>query len=118
LWAGTGDAGFGGDGGSAVTAPLNLPQGLALDTVGRLYIADLGNDRVRRVDPDGTIATVAGDGRSDFDGDGGAARDAALRSPSAVLVLDNGDVLVADSFNHRIRRVRRTAPAERGDRDG
>ena len=60
--AGTGVAGFSGDGGPATAAQLNLPYGLAADLAGYLYVADLGNDRVRRIGPDGVIATVAGNG--------------------------------------------------------
>src|SRR5947199_9475330 len=61
--AGTGAPGFAGDGGPASAAQLNLPYGVAVDLAGYMYIADLGNQRVRRVSPDGTIATVAGNGR-------------------------------------------------------
>src|SRR4051812_19701377 len=61
--AGTGAPGFSGDGGPASAAQLNLPYGLTVDLAGYLYIADLGNQRIRRVSPDGTIATVAGNGR-------------------------------------------------------
>src|ERR1700722_9381244 len=78
--AGTGILGFSGDGGPAAQARLNSPYGLALDPQGNLYIADLGNARVRRVAPDGTITTVAG---------GGAlpAGEANEGSPAAILAL-------------------------------
>src|SRR2546427_11279326 len=88
--AGTGAAGFSGDGGPASAAQLNFPYGLAVDYNGYLYIADLGNQRVRRVAPDGGIATIAGDGRKASSPDGGPAAQASLLSPRNLAVDDAG----------------------------
>ena len=99
--AGTGERGYSGDGGPAVQAQLGLPSGVAVDGVGNLYIADLRNHRLRRVDAGGTITTVAGGGH--YRGDGGAATNAWLGSPSAVAVDGTGNIYV--SSGNRIRRV-------------
>jgi uncharacterized protein (TIGR03437 family) len=103
--AGTGLAGFSGDGGPATAAQLNLPYGLAVDYNGNLYIADLGNQRVRKVAPDGTITTVAGDGRKLASLDGGLAAQASLLSPRNVAVDDTGTLYIAEFEGHRVRRV-------------
>ncbi len=103
--AGTGSAGFGGDGGSAKNAQLSSPRGLAVDAAGNIYIADTGNHRIRKIDGSGNISTVAGDGTRGFGGDGGAATSAQLNSPVAVVVSPSGDLLIADAGNHRIRKV-------------
>lgn len=103
--AGTGTAGYGGDGGPAVAAQLNEPRGIAVDTAGNLYIADLNNHRIRRVGTGGTITTVAGTGAAGYSGDGGAATAALLNSPFGVAVDASGRLHIADSANYRIRRV-------------
>jgi uncharacterized protein (TIGR03437 family) len=103
--AGTGEAGFSGDGGPAFAARLNLPYGIAVDAAGVLYIADLGNQRVRRVTPDGTITTVAGTGEPSSTGDGGPATQAALHTPRNVTVDVSGNLYIAEFEGHRIRRV-------------
>jgi sugar lactone lactonase YvrE len=103
--AGTGIAGFSGDGGPARIAQLYYPQGVAVDGLGRLFIADSGNQRIRRVDTSGAIATVAGNGSAGFSGDGGAATSAQLYSPYGVAVDGLGSVFVADTDNNVIRRV-------------
>jgi len=101
-----GQGGFSGDGGPATNAALNQPQGLARDSHGNLFIADTGNQRVRRVDANtGVISTVVGTGVEGFGGDGGPAASALLDNPK-VLAVDSADNLyIADSFNGRIRRV-------------
>ena len=104
-FAGTGVAGFSGDGGPATTAQLNLPYGLAVDYNGNLYIADLGNQRVRRVAADGTITTVAGDGRKAASPDGGAAALASLLTPRNLAVDDAGTLYIAEFEGHRVRRI-------------
>ncbi len=104
-FAGTGESGFSGDGGPATQAQLSSPGGAALDEAGNLYIADNGNQRIRRVDAAGTIATVAGTGESGFDGDGGPVTQALLSGPRGVAVDKEGNFYIADSGNHRIRRV-------------
>jgi DNA-binding beta-propeller fold protein YncE len=105
--AGTGEAGFSGDGGAATEARLDFPLGLDV-AAGRLYVADAGNQRIRSVDLDGgTISTVAGSGLAGFAGDGGSATDASLRQPTDVAVTEDGErIYIADTFNHRIRLVR------------
>ena len=102
--AGRGDPAHG-DYGPATEARLNNPNGLALDAAGNLYIADRDNHRIRRVDPDGIIATFAGSGFAGNDGDGGLAAAASLNQPTA-LSLDNvGNLFIADQGNGRIRMV-------------
>jgi len=103
--AGTGKAGFGGDGGPAARATLCDPQGLAIGHDGTLYIADSGNNRVRRVNSDGTITTVAGSGRDGFGGDGGWATKAPLSHPDGLAVSPDGSLYIADWGNRRVRRV-------------
>ena len=103
--AGTGVSGFSGDSGAAVQAQLNLPHGVAVDGSGNVYIADTNNHRIRRVDSSGTTTTIAGTGVSGFSGDGGAAVQARLNSPHGVAVDGSGNVFIADTNNHRIRRV-------------
>lgn len=103
---GTGVAGFAGDGGDATDAQIDAPTGVALDGAGNLYVADFLNDRIRRVDKaTGKISTVAGNGGTGFDGDGKAATSASLNNPTDVAFLANGDMLIADFRNHRVRLV-------------
>ena len=103
--AGDGTTGFGGDGGPATAAQLYGPTGVALDGSGNLYIADLINDSIRKVDAAGAITTVAGDGTTGFGGDGGPATAAQLRAPAGVAVDGAGNLYIADTENHRIRKV-------------
>ncbi|WLQ39879.1 RICIN domain-containing protein [Streptomyces laculatispora] len=103
--AGTGTAGFSGDGGPAAKAQLNYPLGVAVDSSGALYISDHSNNRVRKVSTDGKISTVAGTGVAGFKGDDGPAALAQLNRPYA-LALDDADVLyITDGNNHRVRKV-------------
>ncbi|MCI0636578.1 MAG: hypothetical protein L0206_22060, partial [Actinobacteria bacterium] len=104
--AGNGAAGFGGDDGPATAASLNEPRDIAFGPDGRLYVADYSNDRVRAIDPTtGTITTVAGNGARGFGGDGGPATEASLDRPIGLEFDANGNLYIADSYNHRIRRV-------------
>jgi NHL repeat len=103
--AGTGTAGFSGDGGQATLAKLSAPVRLTFDTAGNLYIADSANNRIRKVTPAGIISTVAGNGTAGFAGDGGAATAARLRTPYDVSVKPDGTMYIADRANHRIRKV-------------
>ena len=104
--AGNGRPGFSGDGGPATAASLNSPRAVRLDAEGNLFVADSGNDRIRRVDTrTGIVTTVAGSGERGFGGDGGAAVAAALNFPLGVAVNSAGEVFVSDSFNNRVRRV-------------
>ncbi|RXH54829.1 hypothetical protein GRAN_3933 [Granulicella sibirica] len=102
--AGTGEQGFGGDGGAATSALLDSPAGIAVDGSGNLFVADSHNQRVREISG-GTITTVAGTGVAGFGGDGGGATAAVLDLPVAVSVDGAGNVYIADSGNHRIRKV-------------
>jgi sugar lactone lactonase YvrE len=104
--AGTGTAGFSGDGGPATAAQLDHPVHLAFDAGGNLYFADSGNNRIRKIAAgSGTITTVAGNGAPGFAGDGGPATSAQLNQPKGVDVDSAGDILIADTLNQRIRRV-------------
>ena len=101
-------SGFGfpvGDGGAATNAGLNGPLALALDAAGNLFIADTTNNRIRKVDTNGIITTIAGKNFSGFSGDGGLATNANLYHPSGVVLDGAGNLYVADSANHRIRKV-------------
>jgi sugar lactone lactonase YvrE len=105
LFPGVGTGGYGGDGGPATHALLNGPQNLAVDAAGNLYISDLLNHRVRKVDPNGIITTVVGTGQEGFAGDGGPATAAQLAGPQAVAVDQAGNLYVSDNRNHRVRKV-------------
>jgi uncharacterized protein (TIGR03437 family) len=110
LVAGNSRTGFSGDGGPAVAAQLNFPQGLALDKAGNLYIADSRNNRVRMVNPSGIISTFAGTGQTSPGGantynDGGLAINGLLRLPSGVATDSNGNVYIADTGDNLIRKV-------------
>ncbi len=97
--------GFLGDGAAATAARLNTPRGVAIDSAGNLYIADTGNHRIRKVSAAGIISTVAGTGAASFGGDGGAASAAQLSQPKGVAVDAAGNLHIADTSNHRIRKV-------------
>ena len=101
--AGTGSPGYTGDGGPATKAQLNTPSDVAVAPDGAIYIADTKNNVVRRVDPDGSIKTVAGTGSGGFSGDGRLGSNAKLNRPYGVAVAPNGDVVIADTHNHRFR---------------
>jgi trimeric autotransporter adhesin len=103
--AGNALPGFSGDGGKATLAQLNRPTGVAIDSAGNLYIADSGNNRIRMVFPTGIIGTLAGNGNTAFFGDGGSSLKAALNRPEGVAVDTDGAVYIADTGNHRIRKV-------------
>ncbi len=104
--AGTSARGYSGDGGPATQATLDSPWGLALDSGNNLFVADMNNHRVRRVDAaSGIIATVAGDGSTTFGGDGGPATGASLSNPNGVTADIQGNVFLADRENQRVRRV-------------
>ena len=103
--AGTGTQGFSGDGGPAISAELNKPNGVAVDASGNLFIADDYNQRIRKVSAGGIITTVAGDGTQGFSGDGGPATAASFYYPSWVTVDASGNIFIADTANCRIRKV-------------
>src|SRR5436305_1977758 len=101
--AGTGVAGYSGDGGPALKAQLNGPMGVAADQFGDVFVADTRNNRVRKITADGTIFTIMGNGNAGFLGDGGVGTKAAVHAPQGVAVDGFGNVYVADTANHRIR---------------
>ena len=116
--AGTGSAGFSGDGGPATAAQLYGPSAVAIASDGAVYIADSGNNRMRKVAPDGTISTIAGSGSSianillppsfqtcAFSGDGGLATSAQLCNPAQLAFDKAGGLYVADFGNARVRRI-------------
>jgi len=103
--AGNGTGGYSGDGGAATNAELNWSSGVAVDATGNLFIADQYNNRIRKVDTNGIITTVAGNGSYFYSGDGGAATNAELGGPSGVAVDVIGNLFIADSGNQCIRRV-------------
>ncbi len=100
-----GSFGYTADGGLATTAKFNAPKGVAIDANDNVYVADWGNNRIRRIDAvAGTVSTIAGNGKTVFSGDGGAALAAGL-SPAALLLDKSGNLVIADDFNNRIRRI-------------
>ena len=111
--AGVSSAGFTGDDGPAIAAKLNNPVGMAVDAQGNIYVADLNNQRVRKIDTAGIITTIAGSGAVNanlgtaggFSGDDGPAASARLNSPHGVGVDAQGNVYIADTTNYRIRKV-------------
>ncbi|MFV0460951.1 MAG: hypothetical protein ACK5MT_19525 [Actinomycetales bacterium] len=104
--AGTGTAGFSGDGGQATQAMLRAPSRLAFDAAGNLYIADTSNNRIRKVDvATGVISTVVGTGSAGNTGDGGQATAARLRTPYDVTFAPDGTMYIADRGNQKVRKV-------------
>ena len=102
--AGSGALYYFGDDGDATAAALNLPSGVALDGAGNLYIADSYNSRVRKVDANGIITTVAGNGDFGYSGDDIMATNAALDRPMGVALDGAGNLYIADSYNSRIAK--------------
>jgi Bacterial Ig-like domain (group 3)/NHL repeat len=104
--AGNGSEGFFGDGATAISAQFNQPWGVTVSVSGALYIADFGNNRIRKIDMvTGIVTTVAGNGNSNYTGDGGAAIAATLNSPAGVGTDAAGNLYIADSENNAIRKV-------------
>ncbi len=103
--AGVGLPGFSGDGGPATDAKLNYAMGIALDQSRNIYVADMYNNRVRKIDVNGIITTVAGNGSQNSSGDGGRALDAGINRPVSVTVDGYGNLLIAESGGLRIRKV-------------
>lgn len=102
---GDGTFGFAGDGGQATLSNIADPVGVFVDSVGNIYIADTNNRRIRKIDTAGVITTVAGNGNFGFAGDGGQASDASLADPTDIFVDGQGNILVADTNNQRIRKI-------------
>jgi hypothetical protein len=103
--AGNGANGFGGDGGPATSAQISSPENVALDGAGSIYIADAANHRVRKVTPQGTMTTVAGNGTIGFGGDGGPATSAQLSSPVGVAIDSAGNLYIVDADSNTVRKV-------------
>jgi DNA-binding beta-propeller fold protein YncE len=106
--AGTGERGYGGDGGPALAAVFDAPKELALDRDGNALVVDTENHRIRLVDfATGIVATIAGSGRKGGDGDGGPALAAAFDRPHGAAVGPDGAIYIGDTGNHRIRKLTR-----------
>ena len=103
--AGTGAAGYSGDGGPALSATLDGPVGVVVDALGRVDVSERGNHVIRRIDAAGVITTLAGTGLPGCAGDGAAATSAELHSPNGIAVDRDGNLFIADSLNHAVRRV-------------
>jgi len=103
--AGNGNWQFSGDGGRATEAGLRDPYRVAVDSKGNLFLAERFGHRIRKVAPEGTISTLAGDGNAGFSGDGGPAVQARLNYPYDLAIDANGNLLIADLYNQRIRKV-------------
>ncbi len=101
--------GYSGDGGPATAAELREPHGIAFDTIGNMYIAEAGNNVIRKVNTSGIISTIAGDNyfiwQGGFSGDGGPATNAELHHPVGIAVDKGGNVLIADQYNSRVRKI-------------
>ena len=103
--AGNGSAGYSGDGGPATNASLYWPDGVTVDAAGNLFIADSANNVIRKVDTNGIITTVAGNGSAGYSGDGGQATNASLSYPEGVALASSGNLLISDWVNNVIRKV-------------
>jgi len=103
--AGNGVLGYSGDDGAAVSAQLNRPCGVTVDSSGNIYIADTNNRRIRKVDTGGIITTIAGNGTLGYSGDNGPATSAKLSDPHNVAVDSSGNIYIADTINNCIRKV-------------
>jgi len=106
--AGNGMFGFSGDGGIATAAELNGPMGIFTDAAGNIYVADIGNERIRQINKAGYINTIAGNGTYGFSGDGGHAISAAFEDPAGICGDVSGNIYVADEFNNRVRKINTT----------
>src|SRR5207245_1092218 len=108
--AGNGTAGFSGDAGPAVKASLDKPGGIVFDAQGNMYIADTSNSVIRKVDPSGTITTIAGGGPNEI-GDGLAPLNAFIGAPTDLYIRPNGDLVFTDIYYHRVREILSIPPS-------
>ena len=104
-FAGNGTAGYSGDGGPALSAQLQNPNGVALDATGNIYITDQLNNAIRKVDASGIISTYAGTGIAGYSGDGGPANAAQLSQPKGIVVDPSGNLYISEFGNHVIRKI-------------
>lgn len=112
VYAGNGSTGFSGDGGDARLASFGpYMRGIGLDSKGNMYVADANNQRIRKIDATTReIVTIAGNGTATYSGDGSAAVDAALKTPMRASISPSGNMLIADTYNNRIRKVILASP--------
>jgi sugar lactone lactonase YvrE len=103
--AGNGTYGFAGDGAAATSAELNFPHGLCVDSSGNIFIADFGNNRIRKIVSGGNISTFAGNGLTSYSGDSGGATQAQFNTPSGVAIDAAGNIYVADTINNAVRQI-------------
>ncbi len=103
--AGTGIAGFSGDGGPAVLAQLNSPKGVVRDSAGNIFIADEGNNRIRKINTSGIITTIAGTGVAGYNGDNIPALSAELNAPYSLALDPNGTLFLGETADARVRRI-------------
>jgi len=103
--AGTGTAGYTGNGGPATLATLDGPFAIAISTSGDIFFTETDNNCIRKIDSSGTISTIAGTGTSGYNGDGIQATMAQLNGPGGIAIDNTGNIYVADGGNHRIRRI-------------
>ena len=104
-FAGNATSGCSGDGGPAIDAQLEYPEGLAVDAQGNIYIADSVCNCIRKVDAEGIVTTVAGNGAAGYSGDGGPATEAMLNGPKNIVVDNKGNIFITDFWNNRVRKV-------------
>ena len=103
--AGTGVSGYSGDGGLAINAKIGDPIGIVADKRGNIYFTDIDNNVIRKVDKDGIITTVAGNGVAGYTGDSGLATLASLNFPFGLAVSNDGTLFIADTYNHAVRKL-------------
>jgi len=106
--AGNGTAGFSGDSGMATAAEISSPIGIAVDSLGNIYIADYGNERIRKINDTGMISTIAGNGNTGYTGDGGPATSAEMFGPITFALDDSGNIYFSDVENNAVRKIDRT----------
>jgi sugar lactone lactonase YvrE len=106
--AGTGVAGYGGDGGPATDAQLNMPSKVAVDDAGNVYIVDNGNYRIRKINTAGIISTIVGNGTAGNSGDGGPATDAQINASPGLAIDASGNIFFSDVARHTIRKINTT----------
>jgi sugar lactone lactonase YvrE len=105
--AGTGEGGFSGDGGPAIEARLNMPHDIAFDAEGNLFVADTYNHRIRRIDRQGVITTVAGNGQAPYTTYTDPAPKDSLNNPQGIAIDSAGNLLIADTYNRVVRKLER-----------